>query len=89
MGFCMKVTIFWVALPCSLVEVYLLSEVLAAFIIGAINDFYHTTRRNVPEDSYHISRRENLKPCWIVLYNSRLGLLVYQIIYTDVTFYSI
>jgi hypothetical protein len=25
-------------------------------------NFYQTTRRNIPEDSHHIRRRENLKP---------------------------
>jgi hypothetical protein len=31
-----KMTVFWVVAPCSLVEVYDVSEVLAAFINGAI-----------------------------------------------------
>jgi hypothetical protein len=45
----MKITVFWVVVPCSLVEVYLVN-------------FYQTTRRCNPEDSHlRIHRRENLK----------------------------
>jgi hypothetical protein len=43
----MKITIFWVVAPCSLVEVTDVSEVLAASII-----IVQTTRRYNPEDSH-------------------------------------
>jgi hypothetical protein len=64
----MKMAVFWVAAPCSLVEVYTdVSEVLAASIIRAITyrphmeaastsetllNFYQTTQRNNKEDSH-------------------------------------
>jgi hypothetical protein len=48
----MKMAVFWVVVPCSLVEVYDVSEVLAASIIGA------SSPKN-PEDS-HIQN-------WIIL----------------------
>jgi hypothetical protein len=69
----MKMAVFWAVAPCSLVEVTIVSEILATCIIRAINgrgrslialmmeagstcetlvNFYHTTRRYNPEDSY-------------------------------------
>jgi hypothetical protein len=63
-----KITAFWNVAPCSLVDVYRRSEVLAASIIRAMStsetsvNFYQTTRRNNPEDShFRTLRRENLK----------------------------
>jgi hypothetical protein len=65
-----NMAVFWVVAPCSLVEV---SEVLAASIIIALMmeeartsetlvNFYQTTRRYNPEDSYLSTHRcENLK----------------------------
>jgi hypothetical protein len=55
-----KMAVFWVVAPCSLVEIYRLSEVLAASIIRAmiastsetLVNSYQTTRRNTPEDSH-------------------------------------
>jgi hypothetical protein len=68
----MKIAVFWIAAPYSLVEVY--SEVLAASIIiialmtetagtsETLVNFYQTTRRYNPEDSHlHTYRRQNLK----------------------------
>jgi hypothetical protein len=64
-----KMAVFWVVEPCSLVEVYNISEVLAASIIRAMSkdysetlvNFYQTTRRYNPEDSHlRTHRRENL-----------------------------
>jgi hypothetical protein len=56
----MKMAVFWVAAPCSLV--------LAASIIRAANtsetsvNYYQTTRRKNPQDNHLLSRRrENLK----------------------------
>jgi hypothetical protein len=65
----MKMTVFWVGAPCSLVDI---SEVLSASIIALIMEavrtsetsvnFYQTTRRYNPEDSrLHTRRREKLK----------------------------
>jgi hypothetical protein len=45
----MKMSFFWDVAPCSLVEVYDVSEVLAASIFRAIA---LTTRCNIPEDSH-------------------------------------
>jgi hypothetical protein len=57
--FKMKMTVFWDVAPCTLVVTDVL-EVRAASIIRV--NFYHTTRRNIPEDSHlHTRRRENLK----------------------------
>jgi hypothetical protein len=64
---CKKMTVFWDVAPCSLV--------LAASVIGAVTlmmeaastsetseNFYQTTRRNIPEDIYlHTRRSEKLK----------------------------
>jgi hypothetical protein len=67
-----KMAVFWVVASCSLVEVYDVSEVLAASIIAltmktastsetSVN-FYQTRRRNNPEDNnLHTRCRENLK----------------------------
>jgi hypothetical protein len=66
----MKIAVFWVVAPCSLVEVNNVSEVLAASIIRAIAlmtsetlvNFYQTTQCYNPEDSHlRTHRRENLK----------------------------
>jgi hypothetical protein len=67
-----NIAVFWVVVPYSLIEVYEVSEVLAASIIRAMMEagstsetsvnFYQTTRRNNPQDSHlHTRRRENLK----------------------------
>jgi hypothetical protein len=56
-----KMAVFWVVAPCSLVEVYQPSEVLAAFMIRALMmeaartsetfvNLYETTRCYNPED---------------------------------------
>jgi hypothetical protein len=65
-----KMAVFWVVAPCSLVEIYNISEDLAASIIRAIIitlkmeaarssetlvNFYQTTWRHNPEDS-HLSK---------------------------------
>jgi hypothetical protein len=67
---CLQTAVFCVIAPCSLVEVYRLSDVLAASIIRAMIEaastsetsvnFYQTTRRSNPEDSrLHTRGREN------------------------------
>jgi hypothetical protein len=55
----MKMAVFWIDVPYSLVEVFDVSEVLAASVIRAMSrprassvNFYQTTRRNIPEDSH-------------------------------------
>jgi hypothetical protein len=66
--------VFWVVAPCRLVEVYrrfrgaLCLRYQTALIMKAVStsetsaNFYHTTRRNNPEDGHlHTRRRENLK----------------------------
>jgi hypothetical protein len=61
----MKMTVFWDVALCSLVDVYDVSEVLAASIIRAMMkaastseasvNFYQITRRNITEDSpFHV-----------------------------------
>jgi hypothetical protein len=71
----MKMAVLWVVGPCSFVEVYDVSEVLAASIIKAMAvimesasiyetsaNFYQTTRSNAPENSHlHTRHRQNLK----------------------------
>jgi hypothetical protein len=68
----MKMAVFWIAAPFSLVEVYHCLEVLAVSIIRAMDtaentsetsvNLYQTTCRYNPEDSHLRSRgRENLK----------------------------
>jgi hypothetical protein len=65
----MKMTVFWVVAPCSLVEFINASEVIAVFINSIIvlmmeaastsetsGNFYQTTRRNNPKDSHLLSR---------------------------------
>jgi hypothetical protein len=56
--------VFWIVAPCSLVEVYQISEVLALTIAlmmeatrssETLVNFYQTTRRYNPEDS-HLSQ---------------------------------
>jgi hypothetical protein len=66
-----KMAVFWVVAPCSLVEVYHVSEVIAVSIRAMMEatstsetsvNFYKTVPRNNPEDSHlHTRRRENLK----------------------------
>jgi hypothetical protein len=66
--------VFWVVVPCSLVEVSDDSEVLAASIIRAMMEAestsetsvnFYQARHNNPEDSHpHTRRRENLKSHW-------------------------
>jgi hypothetical protein len=58
----MKMAVFWVIAPRSLVELYDVSEVLAASIISLVMkaasisetsvNVYNTTRRNNPEDTH-------------------------------------
>jgi hypothetical protein len=53
----MKMSVFWVVAPCSLVEVYWDSEAIALMMKAASTsktsvNFYKTTRRNKPEDSH-------------------------------------
>jgi hypothetical protein len=61
----MKMAVFWVVAPCSLVEVYqrfiaLMME--AARTSETLVNFYQTTWHYKPEDSHlHTHRRENLK----------------------------
>jgi hypothetical protein len=50
----MRMSVFCVVAPCSLLEVYHVSEVLAASIIRAI--IYQTTLLNNPADSHVIPR---------------------------------
>jgi hypothetical protein len=62
----MKMAVFWVVAPCSVVEFTDVSEVLLPSLSGSTSEtsvnFYQTTRRFNPEDSYlHTRRRENLK----------------------------
>jgi hypothetical protein len=72
----MKMAVFWVVAPCSLLEVYrrfsgacrLHHQVLIALMIEAASTsetsvkLYQPTRHNNPEDSQlHTGRRENLK----------------------------
>jgi hypothetical protein len=57
-----KMAVFWVVVPCRLVEVYDILVMHAASIIRAMMEaastsetllnFYQTTRRNNPEDSH-------------------------------------
>jgi hypothetical protein len=62
-----KMDVFWVVTPYSLVEFTDVSEMLAVSIIRAHRpetsvNFCQTTRRNNSEDSHlHTRRRENLK----------------------------
>jgi hypothetical protein len=61
----MKMAVFWVVAPCSVVEVTGVSEVLAASIIRAMMEaartsemlvnVYQTIRRNNPEDRHLLS----------------------------------
>jgi hypothetical protein len=74
----MKMAVFWVVAPCSLVDVnhrfrgtYCLyhhgDELQAASTSDTLVNFYQTTRRNNPEDSHlHTRRRENLKSHFII-----------------------
>jgi hypothetical protein len=66
----MKMTVVWAVTPCGLVEVYrrfrgacsLTLMMEAASTSETSANFYHTTRRNNPEDFHlHTRRRENLK----------------------------
>jgi hypothetical protein len=67
----MKMAVFWVVAPCSLVKVYRRfggsSFNIALMMEAAVTseksvNFYQTTRGNNPEDSHlHTRRRENLK----------------------------
>jgi hypothetical protein len=59
--------VFWIAAPCSLVEVYQRFGVIAMMMEAArtsetLVNFYQTTRRYNPEEShFRAHRRENLK----------------------------
>jgi hypothetical protein len=56
----MKIAVFWVVAPCSLVEVSPMMEAVSTS--ETLVNFYQTTRRYSPEDSnLHAHRRENLK----------------------------
>jgi hypothetical protein len=64
----MKMAVFWVVEPCSLVEVYRRYRGAIALIMEAAStsetslNFYQTTRRYNPKDSHlHIRRCENLR----------------------------
>jgi hypothetical protein len=63
----MKMAVFWVVAPCSLVEVYRRFELIAQMMEAAWTsetpvNVYQTTQRNNPEDSHlNNRRRENLK----------------------------
>jgi hypothetical protein len=66
----LKMAVFWVIAPCSLVKAYrrFRYAYIIALIMEAVStskmsvNFYQTTRRNKPEDSQlHTRRRENLK----------------------------
>jgi hypothetical protein len=57
----MKMAIFWVVAPCSLVDFRALMMEAERTSETLVN-FYQTTRRYNPEDSHlHTHRRENLK----------------------------
>jgi hypothetical protein len=66
----MKMAFFWDAAPCSLVKVHQRFRGVAVSTIALIQatstsetfvNFYQTTRRNIPENSYvPIYRREDL-----------------------------
>jgi hypothetical protein len=62
----LKMAIFWVVAPCSLVQVY--RRFRGALMMDAVStsetlvNVYQTTRRNNPQDSHlHTHHRENLK----------------------------
>jgi hypothetical protein len=56
----MKMAVFWVVEPCSLIAMALMME--AARTSETMVNFYKTTRRYNPEDSHlRTHRRENLK----------------------------
>jgi hypothetical protein len=64
----MKMAVFWIVVPCSLVEVFRRFRGLIALMMEAANtsemsvNICQTTQRNNPEDSHlHTRRRENLK----------------------------
>jgi hypothetical protein len=72
----MKMAVFWVVEPCSLVEIYVSEDLSASIIIiiiitlmmvaarssETLVNFYRTTRRYNPEDSHlRTNHRENLK----------------------------
>jgi hypothetical protein len=60
----MKITVFWDVAPCSMVEVY--RRFTGVYCLHHQGDetsvyLYQTTRRNIPEDSLHTRRHENMK----------------------------
>jgi hypothetical protein len=62
----LKMVVFWVVAPCSLVEVYRRFLVIALMETASTSEtsvnFYQTTRRYNPENSHlHTRRREYLK----------------------------
>jgi hypothetical protein len=70
----MKMAVFWVVAPCSLVEVYqriaLMME--ATRTSETLVNFYQTTRRFNPEDSHlRTHRRENLKSYYVCIMVSK------------------
>jgi hypothetical protein len=57
----MKMAVFWIVAPCSLVEAITLMMEAASTSETSVN-FYQTTRRNNPKDSnLNTYRRENLE----------------------------
>jgi hypothetical protein len=54
MAVSMKMAVFWVVMPCSLVEVYQLFALMmdAARTSETLVNFYQTTQRYNPEDSH-------------------------------------
>jgi hypothetical protein len=58
----LRMAVFWVVAPCSLVDLLIALMMEAARTSGTLVNFYQTTRRYNPEDSHlHTRRRENLK----------------------------
>jgi hypothetical protein len=55
----MKMAVFWDIAPCCLVAIALMMEAASTSKLSV--NFYQSTRRNIPEDSLHIHRPENLK----------------------------
>jgi hypothetical protein len=57
----MKMVVFWVAAPCSLVEFYLITLMMEAVSTSETTiNYYQTTRRYNPEDS-HLHSKEHFR----------------------------
>jgi hypothetical protein len=74
----MKIAVFWIVAPCSLVEVYQRFRGAIAMMMEAASisktsvNFYQTTRRSNPEDSHLLTRRrENLKSYVFIIFPTR------------------